>query len=563
MKFWNKCVLRRSIFYKTIFVLLLLAGGAAGVLWRTPPSVEENRSASTSLADKSILHIGNGMEPANLDPTKVMGISEINILLNLFEGLTVPDPVTWEPRPGAAVSWDISPDGKQYVFHLQPTGKWSDQRPLTAYDFVFAWRRLLDPKNAAPDAYFLFHLKNAKKFNAGEEKDPTKLGVYARNAHTLEVELAYPAPGFLTRTWSPVLAPLPQHVVEKWGDHWVDAKHMVSNGPFCLSEWLFHRYVKLTKNPQYWDAEQVHFSQVFFHPVESSTTEEHLFATKALQLTHGIPYSRIPFYEKNHPEQVQYSHLLGVHALLLNVDRRPLQDIRVRQALSMVIDRKSLAAVCGKNQEQVAVSFLPPYLKGFSSGSPLLPSVDVQTIAVAKGKLAAAGYPGGKGFPPLVMRYYTNENHRKVMAAIQEMWRRDLGVSISLHNEEFKMFLRNRKNRDFDIARIGWVSTSADPESFLEPFLSKSAFIPTGWRQPKFDNLILLAQQMRNPIFRLQALEDAEKLLMTEMPIIPLYTIGSSRLLDPRFRVSVEPGVEQIWKTNHYSVVYLKYVYLK
>ena len=501
------------------------------------------------------------MEPANLDPTKVMGISEINILLNLFEGLTVPDPITWEPIPGAALSWEISPDGKRYIFHLRPGGKWSDQRPLTAYDFVFAWRRLLDPKTGAPDAYFLFHVKNAKRFNAGEEKDPNKLGFYARNAHTLEVELAYPAPSFLTRTWSPVLAPLPQHVVEKWGERWVDAKNMVTNGPFCLQEWQLHRHVILVKNPLYWDAAQVYFSQAVFHPVESAATEEHLFATKVLQVTHGVPYSRIGFYAKNHPEQLRHSQLLGVHALLLNVDHRPLHDLRVRQALAMTIDRKSLALVCGKNQEQVATSFLPPFLPGFATGSPLSGSVDAQTLAVAKGKLAAAGYPGGVGFPPLVMRYFTNENHRKVMAAIQEMWRQHLGISIALHNEEFKTFLRNRKNRDFDIARIGWVSTSADPESFLEPFLSKNPFIPTGWQQPRFDNLILMAQQMQNSTLRLQTLQEAEKLLMTEMPLIPLYTIGSSRLLDSGLRVFTEKGGDQIWGGNHYSVVYLKYVY--
>ncbi len=551
MKFCNKCVLRMSTFYSFVFSLFLVGGSEISIAIQKNP------------IDKTILHVGNGMEPANLDLTKVMGISEINILLNLFEGLTAPDPISWDPIPGAALSWEISPDGKRYVFHLRPDGKWSDKRPLTAYDFVFAWRRLLDPKTAAPDAYFLFHVKNAKRFNAGEEKDPTKLGFHARDAYTLEVELTFPAPGFLTRTWSPVLAPLPQHVVEKWGDRWVDATHMVTNGQFCLGEWLLHRHVKLVKNPLYWDAAHVHFSQVIFHPIESTSTEEHLFATKGLQVTHGVPFSRSQFYEKQHPEQLQYTSLLGVHALLLNVDRRPLQDIRVRQALAMAIDRTQLAAVCGKNHEQTAISFLPPYLDGFTSASSLSTSMDAQTLAVAKGKLAAAGYPDGKGFPPLVMRYFINENHRKVMAAIQEMWHKNLGVSISLYNEEFKTFLRNRKNRDFDIARIGWVSTSSDPESFLEPFLSKSSFIPTGWQQPKFDNLILMAQQMENPKLRLQTLQEAEKLLMTEMPIIPLYTIGSSRLVDPGLRLATDKGGEQLWQSNHYSVMYLKYVYRK
>ena len=482
------------------------------------------------------LYIGIGTEPEALDPHLVTGVPEHYVLLSLLEGLTTVHPETLEPEPGVARSWDVSDDGLTYTFHFDPEARWSNGDRVTADHFRFAYRRILTPELGAPYAYMLHCIRNAKAYNQGKLDDFAKVGVRAPAPDTLVIELARPTPYLLSLTahytWWPVHPPtvLAHGTMTDRVSKWTRPGNFVGNGPFRLDSWRLNHAIRVTANPHYRAAEAVRLNAIRFLPVDVKT-EERAFRADQLHITSSVPIHRIDWYREHNPENLRFDTYLGVYYYLLNTDRRPLDDPRVRKALAYAIDRQQLTKHVLKAGQQPARHFTPPDTAGYTPETAF--RYDPEK---ARRLLAEAGYPGGEGFPEFELLFNSSESHRTVAVAIQQMWKRELGVDIRLHNQEWKVYLDTRKNRNFDIARAAWIGDYVDPNTFLGLFTGDSGNNHTGWRNPRYDRLMERAARIRDRARRHALFQKAETILLEEMPVIPIYFYVSSTLLDEAVR---------------------------
>lgn len=506
-------VYRRCILPVLAVALLLLPHSAC----KRGQSIVERARAD------QILHVGNGQEPQELDPHVITGVSEIKILSALFEGLVGQDPATLDPIPGAAETWDISPDGLSYAFHLRPDLRWSDGQVLKAEDFAFGYQRALTPEVAAPNAYLLFVLKNAGAYYRGEIPFED-VGVKALDDRTLELQLSHPAPYLLSLLAHPVWFPLKRETIVSEGEAlgrspgWTRPGKLVSNGPFKLTDWKVNGYVQVEKNPYYWDAERTRLNQIFFYPTESREAEERAFRAGQLHLTEAMPVSKVGFYrDRNHPS-LQIDPYLGTYYLQLNTRKPALADARVRRALGLAIDRVLIVESITRGGQKPAWHFTPPGTGGYT------PAIaGVKNTVMARELLAQAGYPEGEGFPKLSYLYNTSENNKAIAEALQQMWRKNLGINVELINQEWKVYTHTRETGQFDILRSSWIGDYLDATSFLDVWTSESGNNFTGWKSPSYDHLLAQARLSGLSDQRFEMFGEAEELLMREQPIIPLY----------------------------------------
>ena len=301
----------------------------------------------------SELHLGNGQEPKSLDPALATGITEINVINNLFEGLTTLHPYDLTPLPGLAESWQISADQKTYTFKIRKNAKWTDGSPITAKDFVWAWRRVVNPETASEFAFQLFHLKNARKINRGEEKDLSKLGVQATDKRTLKVFLERPTPFFLQLTAFATLMPVPRHVIEqKINIPWTDPGRMVSSGPYKLADWKMHQHIKVERNPHYYK-KPMGADSAFFYPYEQETTEENLFRQGKLHLTYRVPSGKGSYYQKKYKKRPYNPYkadpYLGTYFYRINTTKKPLDNKDVRKARKVLYPTSGWSLSTPKN----------------------------------------------------------------------------------------------------------------------------------------------------------------------------------------------------------------------
>lgn len=430
------------------------------------------------------LKIGNGGEPNTLDPQKAIGVPEFHIIDSLFEGLVEKNPKSLHPIPAVAESWFVSPDGKVYTFHLRKNARWTNGVPVTAQDFIFAWTRLITPDVGSHYAQFGFLLKNGKKFY-DHQVPGSQLGLVATDPHTFIVTLEQPVSYFLSLLSHSSFRPVPEGVVKKWGDQWTKPENIVTNGPFKLERWHLHDAVQLIKNPSYWDAENVALSSVQFFPLEKMETEENLFRAKQLHLTNSVPPEKIPSWEKEGKGILQKHTFLGSYFYNLNVRNKVLKDVRVRKALALAMDRTEITQHVLKGEQAPAVSFTPVGTANYNP--PVVLPTRSQKLNEAKRLLAQAGYPNGKGFPKLELLYNTNEGHKKIAEALQYMWKKNLNVTVTLHNEEWKTYLDSKKLAKYQICRESWIGDYNDPTTFLDFFRSNSHLNTTGWSHPDYD----------------------------------------------------------------------------
>ncbi len=481
------------------------------------------------------LHRGMGPALANLDPHLATGTTDYNVLSALFEGLVAEDPVDLHPVPGVAASWDISPDGLHYTFHLRADARWSNGDPVTATDFVDSWRRVLSPQLAADYANLLYVLRGAEAYHRGETNDFSAVGVKAADDHTLEVTLAYPAPYFLSLLqhwmWYPVHLPS----IAAVGDPldrttpWARVETMVSNGPFQLSEWRRGERIVATRNPHYWDATTVRLNAIHFHPFEGVDTEERAFRSGQIHLTDALPVAKIDTYRQEHPERLRIDPYLGTYFFRLNTRRDFLSDARVRRALNLATDRTAIVEHILRGGQLPHAAYVP---RGTGAGyePPAVPLLDLDQ---ARALLTAAGYPDGTGSPSIVILFNTSENHQLVAEAIQAMWQRDLGLTVTLRNMENKTVLQTRRAGDYDILRSVWIADYNDPTSFLDVFRSDSGNNYTGWANADYDRLLDAATRAPDEPTRLQLLQQAETILLNEAPVLPLFTFTHVFALHP------------------------------
>jgi len=471
------------------------------------------------------LHIGNGTEPSDLDPHTVTGIPEHRILTALMEGLVDVDPETLEPVPATASGWAISDDRRIYTFTIRTGARWSNGDTLSAADFVYAWKRVLSPGLGSEYAYMLYPVYNAEKFNRGEIKDFNKVGVKALGDRLLQVTLEHPTPYYLSLLAHYSAFPVHRATIEKFGaidqrgTQWTRPGNLVGNGPFVLKKWDLNKIIVVEKSPTYWDADTVRLKAIHFHPVEQATTEERMFRVGQLHITHTLPAEKIEQYKNEDSEILRNSPYLGTYYYLLNTSKPPLNQAAVRSALALSIDREKLVEKVTRGGEISARSFTPPQTGGYTCST----HVNFAPYE-AKALLAQAGYPDGVGFPEVEILYNTSEGHRKIAEAIQQMWKKSLNISVTLVNQDWKVYLDNRKRLNFDIARAGWVGDYADPNTFLDLFVSDGGNNHTGWSNASYDTLIARASRESNKEKRFHYFQEAEQILLDQMPVIPIYT---------------------------------------
>ncbi|MDP6198159.1 MAG: peptide ABC transporter substrate-binding protein [Porticoccaceae bacterium] len=502
------------------------------------------------------LHWGNGTEPQSLDPHIATGVPEHKIISALMEGLVLKDRETLEPKPGVAESWEISDDGLVYTFHLRNNARWSNGDPHNAHDYVWSWWRALQPALGNLYAYMYFSIDNAKEYYEGEISDFEKVGVKALDDLTLQVTLKNPTPYFLQLLDHYSLYPVHRATVEKFGTadqrgtRWTYEGNLVGNGAFQLRDWKINRRVVVERNPYYWNADKVRLNNIVYYPTENAVTEERMFRAGQLHYSGTVPADKIAAYQDNNDPALRINPYLGIYFYRINVRVPQLQDKRVRRALGMTIDRNQITQRILKAGQIPAYAMTPPGTMGY------YPQSDLRfDPAAARQLLADAGYPNGEGFPTTEILYNTSEGHRKIAVAIQQMWKKHLNIDVTLLNQEWKVYLNSEAIGDYEISRAGWIGDYVDPNNFLDMFLCNGGNNRTGWCNPEYDQLILTdAAEAKTHAERLAIFTQAEKMLLADMPVIPIYIYTSNNLVDP----SVKNFDGNILNQASFSEIYLE-----
>jgi len=484
--------------------------------------------SSCHTRDRADLVLCNGAEPQTLDPALVSGQLEGRLCSALYEGLTRRDS-RGKSIPAAAQSWDISPDGKTYTFHLRPDLRWSNGDPVTSSDYRESWLRALHPGTASPYAEIFFGISNAQEFNQSKSSAES-VGLQTPDPHTLRVQLTHPTPYFPSLTSFTTYLPVHQATVTKYGDRWAQPGTWVGNGPYRLLDWKINDRVSLEKNPFYHSPDRIRLQRIDALAVTRASTAFNLYSSGQadLLLDKGLIPSLMLPQLRGRPD-FHPGPLFATYFYRFNVTRPPFQDVRVRRAFALAIDKETIVEKITRGNEPIAQSLTP---RGIADYHPPegLPS-DPPT---AQGLLKLAGFPEGRGFPRVSLLYNKSELNEQIAVEIQAQWKRVLGVEVELRNQEWATYLRSLDELDFDIARSSWVGDYDDPNTFLDCFVTGRGNNRTGWSDPTYDSLLNQALAETNPTKRLQLLASAETILVTQaLPIIPLYHFVGCLMFDP------------------------------
>lgn len=486
---------------------------------------------------EGILHLAVGNEPTDLDPHTVTGTGDAKIVHSLFEPLVSYDPTTLAPVPALAERWEISPDGLTYTFYLR-AAKWSNGEPITAQDCVDSWQRMLTPSLGAEYAYFLYLLRGAEAYYTGKSKDFSTVGASARDARTLVATLEYPAPYFLQMLLNSPWRPVNVRAIAAVGDPsrrgtpWTRPGKHVSSGPFVLKEWTINQHIIVARSPTYWARDQVQLNAVHFYPIDNIDAQERAYRAGQLHATWDLPLSKILPLQREKSPALRIDPLLETHFFRLNVRREPFDDVRVRRAFALAIDRVAIANKVLPGGRRAAETFVPSFLAGYT---PPAPGQRFDPPAARK-LLAEAGHAGGAGLPPIEVLYHNSEILRLVAEAIQQMWQQELGVTITLLNQEKKTVAAARRTGDYHANLGTWTADYLDATTFLDMWYADSGNNQTGWASSAFDALLKKANTQADPAARATTLAKAEGLLLEEAPIIPVYFNSHIYLLHPAVR---------------------------
>lgn len=511
---------------RALFLLSFLCLALAGCARRETP-------ADAGLRTQTLL-VGNGAEPQDLDPQVVTVLTDQNIMMALFEGLTALDEQTTRPVPAAAERWEQSPDGLTWTFHLRAGLKWSNGEPLTAGDFVAAWRRALDPQLAAENAWYLYAARNAEAFNTGRLADPAALGFAAPDERTLVVTLEHPVPYLPALVSLPAWFPVNPRVLAQFGAQsrrdtaWTRAGNHVGNGPFRLTEWSPNARIVVEKNPHHREAAQTKLQQIVFFPVENPDVEERNYRAGQLHVTFSLPVDKIAAWRERAPAQLRLDPTLQTFFLRCNTRQPPLDHPTVRRALSLAIDRDLLARTVLQGSRQPAPSLTPPGTGGYVFRDELKTNFDA-----ARRLLAEAGYPGGRGLPVFELQTRNDALSPRLAEALQAMWQRELGVRTTIAPTEQKIWVQNQQSLSYSLTLAAWTADFPDPVTFLGLFTGGSAYNWTGWSSAEFDALLARAAGALDHQARYELFQQAEKLLLESAPVAPVHFGAQTYLLHP------------------------------
>jgi oligopeptide transport system substrate-binding protein len=494
------------------------------------------------LADLTII---NGAEPESLDPAVVTGQPELRIVQGLFEGLTRTDPKTGGAMPGLAERWDVSADGRIYTFHLRTNLVWSTGEPINADDVVYSWIRALDPATACDYAGQLFYLKNGEAFNTGKIKEPSHVGVHAQAPLTVRVELSNPTAFFLDLCTMPIMSVVPRHTIAKYGDQWIKAKPLPSNGPYELVYWRLNNKVRLRKNSHYWDAANTQSEIIDILPIASANPALNLYERGQADIVWDkelVPTELVDVLLKR-PDFHTYQYL-GTYFFRFNLTRKPFDDVRVRKALALAVDKQRLVKRITRAGEAPASHLVPNGTANYQSPEGL-----GHDPAQARRLLAEAGYPDGRGFPHF--QYMFNaaaggsaKMHEKVAVELQQMWRDALGIEMELRQLEWKVYLNAQTQLDYDLSRSSWIGDYNDANTFLDLFMSNNGNNRTGFKNERYDALMREANMQPDVKVRAGILQQAETILVhDELPIVPLFFYMGVSSYDPEKIQGIYPNI--------------------
>jgi oligopeptide transport system substrate-binding protein len=503
--------------------------------------LEDGRPDPAVLAERQVVHRGNGEEPETLDPHRAVGVPAAHILRDLFEGLTT-ETAGGDVVPGAALRWNISRDARTYTFYLRRGLTWSNGDPLTAEDFVYSLRRAASPETAATAARMLLPIQNAREVLVGE-LPAEELGVSLLDEHSLQITLTGPTPYFLGLLTNPIAYPVNRGNLEEFGDQFSRAGNLVSNGAFVLTEWAPRSEIVLEKNPAFREADRTIVERVHYLPIEDQSTEVKAFRSGEIDWTNEVPNNQFKWLQKNYPGELVVSPWMGSYFFGFNLTQEPFIDNpSLRMALTLAIDRQILVDKVAQFGEQPSFSLVPPGMDGYV---PFVPEyadwTQEERDHEARRLYEQAGYSEERPLR-VEIRYNTSENHKKMALAVASMWKQTLGVITTLVNEEFRVFLQNREQKVVTrVFRAGWISDYNDPYSFLELFRTGHGRNDYGYSNRTFDTLLDEIGTERVRARRERLMFEAERVLITDNVIIPIYTYVTKRLVSKQLRG---------WQTN-------------
>ena len=498
--------------------------------------LEDGRPHPAVLAEDQTVIRGNGEEPQTLDPHQAEGTPSANILRDLFEGLTTEAP-DGDIIPGAAIRWNISRDARTYTFYLRRDMLWSNGDPVTAEDFVFSLRRAASPETASPSATMLLPIQNAREVLA-DELPVEDLGIALLDEYTLQITLTGPTPYFLGLLTHPVAYPVNRRNLEEFGDGFSSPGKLVSNGAYVLRNWTHRVSVELGKNPLYREVENTIIERVIFLPIEDVSVEVTQFRSGALDWTNTVPNNQFAWLRRNYPDELVISPWMGSYFFGFNLEVEPfVQNPELRQALIFAIDRQIITDKVTQFGEQPSFALVPP---GVGDYIPFVPEyadwTQEQRNEEARRLYELAGYSDENPLR-IEIRYNTSENHKKIALAIASMWKQVLGVNASLVNEEFRVFLQNRQQKAItQVFRAGWISDYNDPYSFLELFRTGDGRNDYGYSNSIFDTVLNEVGTERIRARRARLMFEAERVLLTDFAIIPIYSYVTKRLVDQHLK---------------------------
>lgn len=491
--------------------------------------------SATGAFAEMVINRGNSADPESLDPHKTSTVYEANILRDLFLGLTTEDAKS-ETIPGAAESWTISPDGKVYTFKLRKDAVWSDGSPVTAGDFVFSWQRVVNKDTASEYAYMLAPVVNAEDITAGKKK-PEELGVKAIDDLTFEVTLNAPTPYFLEMLTHQATYPVSKANVEEKKADFTKPGNLVSNGAYTLTEFVPNDHIKLTKNPKFYDAANVKIDVVNWIPTEDRAAAMKRIEAGELDSNDDIPTEQLADLKTKFGDQVRLGPYLGTYYYAFKTTKAPWDNVKLRQAISMAIDRDYLAEKVWQNTMIPAYSFVPPGVKGYETKTlDYAEKAQIDREDDAKKILTELGY-GPDNPLKMEIRFNTSENHKNTAVAIQEQLK-PLGIEVTLLNTDTKTHYGHlEQHGDFDIARAGWIADYKDPENFLAVCKTGTGNNYAEYTNKDYDGLLAKAAAEPDPANRMKVLSDAEAMgVARDLCVVPLLYYGFHTIVSKKIK---------------------------
>lgn len=505
-----------------VFTAIFIATPAVSAVIPEGTVLAKNQEVTRHLKD----------EPASLDPIKSVGLTEAQVIRDLFEGLVNQDK-HGVPIPGVAQSWSTT-DNKIWIFKLRPDAQWSNGEPVTAEDFVYSWRRLVMPENTSPFAWFaaLAGINNAQQIIDGELSSEN-LGVEAIDTHTLKVILNKPVPYFPSLTANFSLFPVHAGTITKFGADWIKVGNLVGNGAFTLSDRVVNEKIVLTPNQFGWDKANTVITKVTFIPINQESSATNRYLAGDLDITESFPKQRYQKLLTDIPNEVFTPDQLGTYYYAFNIQRAPTNDVRVRQALSMAIDRQLIVTKVLGTGEKPANYFTPDVTAGFKPQKGLYENYSQKELdEQAKALLQAAGY-GGYHPLKLTLLYNSSENHQKIAIAVASMWKKKLGVEVKLVNQEWKTYIDSRNTGNFDVIRASWIGDFNEPSTFLSLLTSQHSGNISKFKSKHYDDIMAAASLETNTDLRNRYYNQAETIITQEAPIAPIYQYTNARLIKP------------------------------